>query len=594
MAIKLYKSQINISQQPSTVETAKLNPNFGQEVFQGQQSLLKVATAIEDAHRKVQDENDLIKAQTDYTDGFDDNDGLYEIVRKNQESNNIEESINNYNTETENWQNVIGNNITNKRVRKAFNNWALQTNSQYGLEVSQTVRKNNRAMLQENIALDTNRNINMYNTGNQAQKLTATNNIFGNEELGIKGMYDRLDDVYETPIGTSKEQYNLKLKTELDTSNGNYLVENNPDLFLAKIKEGEFLNLSSDNLLKFTETAKKNSTNQKISYILDSYIPINPDMSADDASLAYATSLDGSFIKKDGTVDNQVKSVYDNLDETQKTVFKQKLTTRFNQLQSDIAWQQNQNDYKETKANEAYYVDASAKILTGEFGIKEIDQIPWYGKQGEDLRNSLKAIVVKRYTGTVPNDNGLDMYDKLYQLVRNGTVNSITTPITLPGETKAISILDRVGSDGIGMNQSDQLYTYMATRNNKSERDNQDKFQDFLKANQATIKGVLKSLDKFNAFSDIRFFDFSLVMQQQFRSGLSQGKTAIQLLNSESPDYILTPDIVAKYSRSLREQSLEVNRSLGLNEANTETTINVLPRQPGESIEDYLIRTSNN
>ena len=55
MAIKLYKSQINISQQPSTVETAKLNPNFGQEVFQGQQSLLKVATAIEDAHRKAEE-----------------------------------------------------------------------------------------------------------------------------------------------------------------------------------------------------------------------------------------------------------------------------------------------------------------------------------------------------------------------------------------------------------------------------------------------------------------------------------------------------------------------------------------------------------
>ena len=37
MAIKLYKSQVNITNQSSTVPTAKLDPNFGQEVFQGQQ-----------------------------------------------------------------------------------------------------------------------------------------------------------------------------------------------------------------------------------------------------------------------------------------------------------------------------------------------------------------------------------------------------------------------------------------------------------------------------------------------------------------------------------------------------------------------------
>ena len=114
MAIKLYKSQVNITNQSSTVPTAKLDPNFGQEIFQGQQALLGVVNDIENKHRRIQEENELIKAQTDYTDGYDENDGLYEIVRKNSESNNLDESMVGYDSQTESWKNTILGNIKNK------------------------------------------------------------------------------------------------------------------------------------------------------------------------------------------------------------------------------------------------------------------------------------------------------------------------------------------------------------------------------------------------------------------------------------------------------------------------------------------------
>ena len=225
MAIKLYKSQVNITNQSSTVPTAKLDPNFGQEIFQGQQALLGVVNDIENKHRRIQEENELIKAQTDYTDGYDENDGLYEIVRKNSESNNLDESMVGYDSQTESWKNTILGNIKNKNVKRKFDAWAMQTNSKYGLNVSQTVRGNNRAMLEENIQLDTNRLINEYViASNDIVKQDAYNQLFGNEELGILGMYDRLDEVFETPIGTNKEQYNQIIQNQLSLDEAGFLV----------------------------------------------------------------------------------------------------------------------------------------------------------------------------------------------------------------------------------------------------------------------------------------------------------------------------------------------------------------------------------
>ena len=41
-------------------------------------------------------------------------------------------------------------------------------------------------------------------------------------------------------------------------------------------------------------------------------------------------------------------------------------------------------------------------------------------------------------------------------------------------------------------------------------------------------------------------------MEEAFLEGLSKGLTVNDLLNSESPNYIATKDVLLKYSRTLR------------------------------------------
>ena len=52
MVIKVYNSQVGVSKQSSFVETAKLNSNFGQAAFQGQQLLAEGVKSIEDYQAK--------------------------------------------------------------------------------------------------------------------------------------------------------------------------------------------------------------------------------------------------------------------------------------------------------------------------------------------------------------------------------------------------------------------------------------------------------------------------------------------------------------------------------------------------------------
>ncbi len=571
MAIKLYKSQVNITNQSSTVPTAKLDPNFGQEVFQGQQALLGVVNDIENKHRRIQEENELIKAQTDYTDGYDENDGLYEIVRKNSESNNLDESMAGYDSQTESWKNTILGNIKNKNVKRKFDAWAMQTNSKYGLDVSQTVRGNNRAMLEENIQLDTNRLINEHVTAsNDLVRQDAYNQLFGNEELGILGMYDRLDEMFETPIGTNKEQYNQKIQDSLSLVEAGFLAENNPNQFLAKQKQGQYNNLEPAKLLQFTAAAEQNATNLKVSYILDSFIPIDPDQNFEDAQTAYDNIVNGSFVRKDGTVDEQLKNVYNSMSDSEKSALSGALQTRFNAVQSDITWNQNQTAFLDTQANNKLYTDAISGVLSGQYNISKINSMPWTGKVGTDYQKFLQDLVVKKQQGEILDDAGLALHDQLHTSIYKGQLNSLSQKILLPGETVAKNILERFQNNEIGINQVNKLESLINSKDNQSVFNQKNKFQEFLQANKKKVKGVLSQLDKFNPQSDTRFFDFSLVMEEAFLEGLSKGLTVNDLLNSESPNYIATKDVLLKYSRTLREQSLEISEGLEIDNPNPE------------------------
>tara|TARA_R110002167_G_C12699280_1_gene653218 strand:+ start:442 stop:2304 length:1863 start_codon:yes stop_codon:yes gene_type:complete len=543
MAIKLYKSQVNITNQSSTVPTAKLDPNFGQEIFQGQQALLGVVNDIENKHRRIQEENELIKAQTDYTDGYDENDGLYEIVRKNSESNNLDESMVGYDSQTESWKNTILGNIKNKNVKRKFDAWAMQTNSKYGLNVSQTVRGNNRAMLEENIQLDTNRLINEYViASNDIVKQDAYNQLFGNEELGILGMYDRLDEVFETPIGTNKEQYNQIIQNQLSLDEAGFLAENNPNQFLAKQQNGDFNNIETKKLLQFTAAAETKATENKINYLLD-HLPLDPDADMDEVETAYNNMFDGIFTNADNIEDKNKQQIYNQLSTEEKTLYEQSLFNRHKQVQANITTNRSNKIYRENEANESFYSDSINNLMvdtSDKLTIDKINGLRWYGIEGQRLKEQLIETVVKRENGEIATDKNMSDYKEIFNKVINKQILSPTIPFTLSQENQsdAKSLLQRLGGqNGIGFNQFNVLTQKIKNLNKPDVIANEKLLQDFFTAYTPQVTGA-KWFQEANVETPLRIFDFEQIMRKRYEQGIATGKTPASLISQFSADFI--------------------------------------------------------
>jgi len=542
MAIKLYKSQVNITNQSSTVPTAKLDPNFGQEVFQGQQALLGVVNDIENKHRRIQEENELIKAQTDYTDGYDENDGLYEIVRKNSESNNLDESMASYDSQTESWKNTILGNIKNKNVKRKFDAWAMQANSKYGLDVSQTVRGNNRAMLEENMQLDTNRLINEYVTGNNLVKQDAYNQLFGNEELGIPGMYDRLDEMFETPVGTNREQYNQKIQDSLSLVEASFLSENNPNEFLAKQQNGDFNNIETEKLLQFTSAAETKATENKINYLLD-HLPLDPDADMNEVETAYNNMFNGIFTNADNIEDKNKQQIYNQLSTEEKTLYEQSLFNRHKQVQANITTNRSNKIYRENEANESFYSDSINNLMvdtSDKLTIDKINGLPWHGIEGQRLKEQLIETVVKRENGEIATDKNMADYKEIFNKVINKQILSPTIPFTLSQENQsdAKSLLQRLGGqNGIGFNQFNVLTQKIKNLNKPDVIANEKLLQDFFTAYTPQIQGA-KWYQEANVETPLRIFDFEQIMRKRYEDGIATGKTPASLISQFSADFI--------------------------------------------------------
>lgn len=75
-------------------------------------------------------------------------------------------------------------------------------------------------------------------------------------------------------------------------------------------------------------------------------------------------------------------------------------------------------------------------------------------------------------------------------------------------------------------------------------------------------------------------------MEEAFLEGLSKGLTVNDLLNSESPNYIATKDVLLKYSRTLREQSLEISEGLEIDNPNLERKFKTIDEYENNKINE--------
>lgn len=246
MAIKLYKSQVNVSRQQSSVPTAKLEGNFGQAVFEGQQQLLNTTMEIKQRHRSMQEDKDVIEHTTKY------NEDLNQIIVDHNKLNNYDEGMLSYQTATNELLTNTTANIKNNNVKRRVEEHALKYNSAYKIDIGKNIRTNNTKIFKDSLELKKNEAFNTILTSNPALQTQLRDELF----YGQDSLYNQELKAGTLEAGVTEETYTQALENQFELAEAKYFIDTNLNKFLQKDKSGNYNNLDFAQLSSLRSTAQ--------------------------------------------------------------------------------------------------------------------------------------------------------------------------------------------------------------------------------------------------------------------------------------------------------------------------------------------------
>ena len=300
-------------------------------------------------------------------------------------------------------------------------------------------------------------------------------------------------------------------------------------------------------------------------------------MTIEDAEELYKEAKSGNFGGNE-----EYQQIYNDLDAQGKADFNKAINQQRSHVRAEISFQQGQEQRLEIEANDELFVDSYDKAINGTLTISDIDALEFKGKQGVEYKTALKNLIAKRESGLLPTDAGLELYDQAFKMIMDGQITSVTDKAIPNANGEMMSILDMTGADGIGHSQAKELYSLIINKNNQDVLYQKQAFQDFLLAYEDQILGN-PLYQKFNTKSESRFFDFTLIMKEAYDKGIKEGKSPIQLLNSQSDDFILKN--IAEFIPSDEQLTNELLESMGVNIPEGDGPPQ---RKPNQSVEDWL------
>ena len=253
-------------------------------------------------------------------------------------------------------------------------------------------------------------------------------------------------------------------------------------------------------------------------------------------------------IKGDFSFNANSQNLYNNMSNEDKIAVNTALKSQKENVRSDIKFAQQQKDREETENNDKLYTDNFDKL--NDISIAEIENLPFQGVKGQQLKDSLISVKNKMISGTVLTDSKPIAYAKTQELIFTGVIKDLTTVFKLPTDKPndpQKNILERFGTDfssgdiNYFKSSIDSMNSQKISTEAKAMVVAEKRFQAFLKGNKSLIVGS-GAFARMNPKGEEDFYDFQVQMRGRYNFGLSKGLTPDQLLDPRSPNYILKED----------------------------------------------------
>ena len=224
-----------------------------------------------------------------------------------------------------------------------------------------------------------------------------------------------------------------------------------------------------------------------------------------------------------------------------------------------------------TNNNDTIFKNNIDGIIKGNIKISEIKGLDFRTLEGEKLKNGLIEIATKVQLGEYGDESNIANFLEIRARILDGTITSLTEDIKLKSDepkTEGKNILERVGTS-IGNTDFERLNTVLQNKDNKRWGVEYQQLQKLVVSRKGEIEGIMKDYDM---AASVRMYDFESELEIEYFKQRKEGKSSSDLLNPQSKDFILRPELLKKYVLSVSEQAklvatqMSENKSLGVYE----------------------------
>ena len=402
---------------------------------------------------------------------------------------------------------------------------------------------------------------------------------------GLTELYDVIDERLDSnPFYDEKPQLKKEVKLKYQQfsaiATANRMLITEPALLKSQLKEGKYNVLESKDILELSQKADAAIKDQKFQALTNTISLVGvgdiPPSALKDIT---KQTINGKFAG-----DENLQNIYNSLTSTERREFRSFAAKKAREKRNELLFEIQAQDAAQKLDENTLYNDVMEEVKpeTG-FNQKQINEFFSGNSIALDQFTNLNTKIQDNNTNKIVAMSDADLNRSIVGLIATDKINRVTDKFTLPGETEALSIVERFneGTDVDDIRFYANIIKDQST-NPKLFEKQFSPFYSFLEQTRNLIASdSVRLIDTVTYNKSLNVFKRD--MYDRYQEGIAKGLKPIELIDPTNKNYI------AKDYLSYTVDKNEIFKSM-MDKVKKEK--NVPQRLPGETFSDYKKRTN--
>ena len=402
---------------------------------------------------------------------------------------------------------------------------------------------------------------------------------------GLTELYDVIDERLDSnPFYDEKPQLKKEVKLKYQQfsaiATANRMLISEPALLKTQLEQGKYNVLESKDILELSQKADVAIKDGKFQALTNTISLVGvgdiPPSALKDIT---KQTINGKFAG-----DENLQNIYNSLTSTEKREFRSFAAKKAREKRNELLFEIQAQDAVQKLNENTLYNDVMEEVKpeTG-FNQKQINEFFKDNSVALDQFTNLNTKIQDNNTNKIVAMSDADLNRSIVGLIATDKINRVTDKFTLPGETEALSIVERFneGTDVDDIRFYANIIKDQST-NPKLFEKQFSPFYSFLEQTRNLIASdSVRLIDTVTYNKSLNVFKRD--MYDRYQEGIAKGLKPIELIDPTNKNYI------AKDYLSYTVDKNEIFKSM-MDKVKKEK--NVPQRLPGETFSDYKKRTN--